>query len=185
MHQRIDQQLLQNNLWNLQHPGRIEALVALDTVQVALHEGKSFGVLRDERAADVLAVQIAGICNAGAWEGHGLDGKRRPPARDIAPEKQQPHQLQLQAVAQPQIVQYGIQRQVGIGAIGAIVLLQILPKDRFIDVGTGRICHRHQVGIHQAHTLEHALQFFTCSHLALVRPLLDPDAPLMVEVRLG
>ena len=39
--------------------------------------------------------------------------------------------------------------------------------------------------MHQACALEHALQFFTGGDVALVGPLLDPDAALVVQVGFG
>ena len=58
-------------------------LFALHPVQVAFDEGQRFGVLGEQGAADVLAVLVVAVGNAGAIKGHGFDGVRRPPARGV------------------------------------------------------------------------------------------------------
>ncbi len=84
VHQGVDQQFLQGNFRHFQHARRVEALVALHPVQVTFDEGQRFGVLLGQGAADVLAVQVAGVGDAGARKGHGLDGERGPPAQRVA-----------------------------------------------------------------------------------------------------
>ena len=58
MDQRIDQQFDDRRLRHFQKAQRIEVLVALNVMQIALDEGEAALVLLQQRAVDVLAVQI-------------------------------------------------------------------------------------------------------------------------------
>lgn len=84
-------------------------------------------------------------------------------------------------VAQAQVLQYGVERQLGLGGVCAVVLGQVAAKGGFIQVGAGGACHGHHIGIDQAAALEHALHFFARGHMAFVGALLDPNAALVVR----
>ncbi len=82
-------------------------------------------------------------------------------------------------------MQQRVQRQAGGRGVCAVVLGQITAKGGFVDVRAGGACNGHHIRIHEATALEHALQFFAGGHMALVSPLLDPDAALLVQVGFG
>ncbi len=185
VHQGVDQQFLQSNFGHFQNAGRIEALVALHAVQVAFDEGQRLGVLVRQGAADVLAVQVAGVGDAGAGKRHRLDGKRGPPARRVAAKQHEARQGEFKAITQPQVLQHRIQRHASLGAVCAIVFFQVAGKGGRVQVGAGGVGYWHQIGEDQAGALEHALQFFSRCHMAFVGSLLNPDAALVVEVGFG
>ena len=85
--QRIDQQLLQRHFGNLQLAQRVEAPATLHVVQVATDKGEAALELLQQRAADVLAVQVTAVSQASAGEGHGLDLKGRTPALRLPPKQ--------------------------------------------------------------------------------------------------
>ncbi|MNZ93353.1 hypothetical protein D3C78_1124150 [compost metagenome] len=65
MDQRIDQQLLQRRFGNLQLAQGVEATAALHVVQVAADKGEAALELLQQRAANILAVQITAIGQRG------------------------------------------------------------------------------------------------------------------------
>ena len=188
VYQGIDQQFLEGHLWHLQDARRIEALVALHAAQVAFDEGQRFGVLGRQGAAEVLTVLVVAVGNTCTEEGHGLDRERRPPAQRVAAKQHKASQGQFAAITQTQVLQQRVQRQPGWGAvasIGAVVLGQVAAKSGLVNIGTRGASHWHYIGIHQAATLKHALHFFTSGYVAFVCALFNPDAALVVQIRLG
>ncbi len=73
-------------------------------MQVAFDEGQGFGILVDERATNVLTVQIAGIGQARARKSNGLDGAYGSPALRVAAKQQETGEIEFASIAQTQVL---------------------------------------------------------------------------------
>jgi len=83
---------------------RLFAPIALNAMQVALHERQAALVLPGQPVENVLAVQIAGLVQLAAGKGHRFDHECRPkPLRRFA-EQQQTGQRQRAIADQPHIL---------------------------------------------------------------------------------